>query len=136
LANTGTASSASVILSWAAGSNCGGGAYVGNTNTLRVARLNAGTWVDEGRLTTTGSLTAGTVSSALAVTSFGTSFALGSSATDNPLPVMFNDVKAFEQNRGVRIEWPNLTERDLVSYIVERSVNGVDFSTIAQQSPR
>jgi len=136
LANTGTASNASVVLSWAAGSNCGGNFYVGNTNTLRVARLNGGTWANEGRLSTTGSLTAGTVTSFLPVTSFGTSFAVGTSATDNALPVMFNNVKAFEQNRGVRIEWTNLTEKDLISYTVERSVNSVNFSAIDEQSPR
>jgi hypothetical protein len=136
LANTGTASNASVTLSWAAGSNCGGSFYVGNTNTLRIARLNAGTWTNEGRLSTTGDLNSGTILSAAAVTSFGTSFALGTSNADNALPVMFNDVKAYEKNRGVQVEWTNLTERDLVNYIVERSANGVSFSTIDQQAPR
>jgi hypothetical protein len=136
LSNTGTASNASVILSWASGSTCSGANYVGNTNTLRVGRLSAGTWVNEGRLSTTGSLTAGTITSAAAVTTFGTSFALATSAPDNALPVMFADVKAFEKNNGVQIDWSNLTERDLIRYIVERSVDGKNFAGIDQQLPR
>ena len=136
LANTGTAGSVRVILSWATGSNCGGSYYIGNTNTIRVARLSAGTWNDEGRFSITGDVTAGTITSNNVVNSFGTAFTIGTSATDNALPVMFNDVKAFEKNRGIQIEWSNLTERDLINYIVERSVNGVNFSSLSQQSPR
>ena len=135
LANTGTASNASVTLSWSANS-CNGASYVGNTNTLRVGRLSAGTWVNEGRLSTTGSLSAGTIISAAAVTTFGTSFVLATSAVDNALPVMFADVKAYQKNNGVQVDWSNLTERDLISYIVERSVNGVNYSAINQQSPK
>lgn len=134
LANTGTASNASVILSWSANS-CNGASYVGNMNTLRVGRLNAGTWASEGRLSTTGSLTAGTITSGAAVTTFGT-FALATSAVDNSLPVMFNDVKAYQKNSGVQIDWTNLTERDLINYVVERSANGVNFSPIDQQAAR
>src|SRR5436190_18379016 len=69
------------------------------------------------------------------MSAFGT-FALGTSAIDNALPVMFADVRAFEKNNGVEIDWSNLTERDLINYIVERSTNGVNFTAVAQQAPR
>jgi len=136
LVNTGTASNlANVILSWSAYS-CNGASYVGNLNSLRVSRLNAGTWVDLGRASTTGSLTVGTITSNLSpITAYG-SFVLATSATDNPLPVMFADVKGYQKSNGVQIEWSNLTERDLTSYIVERSSNGLNYSEIAQQAPR
>jgi hypothetical protein len=49
---------------------------------------------------------------------------------------MFADVKAFQKNSGVQIDWSNLTERDLIGYIVERSANGQTFTAINQQSPR
>jgi hypothetical protein len=135
LARTGT-SNVRVILSWASGSACNGAGYVGNLSTLRIARLSAGSWTSEGSLSTTGSTTAGTITSALAVSNFGTTFVLATSAPDNALPVMFADVKAFEKNIGVQLEWSNLTERDLVNYVVERSADGRTFTSINQQLPR
>ena len=127
--------SANVVLSWEANSNCGGGAYVTNPITLRVAHLLGGTWIDEGRSASTGDNTAGTVTSSDAPTDF-SPFALASiSPIDNPLPVVFANVKAYEKNNGVQIEWSNLTEKDVAVYTIERAANGIDFSAIGQQSP-
>ncbi len=126
--------SANVVLSWEANSNCGG-AYVTNPVTLRVAHLVSGVWVDEGRLSSTGDATKGTITSADSPTTF-SPFALASgSAIDNPLPVVFADVKAYGKNNGVQIEWSNLTEKDVATYSIERSSNGRDFVSIDQQSP-
>jgi hypothetical protein len=130
------ANNVSVTLSWASGSSCSGAGYVSNMATLRVARLNAGTWTSEGNLSTGGSNTAGTVISGAAVTTFNTNFVLATSAPDNALPVMFGEVKAYEKNSGVQIDWNNLTERDLVNYYVEHSTNGQDFTTINTQLPK
>ena len=136
LVNTGTTSNlANVVLSWSAYS-CNGASYVGNLSSLRVSRYNAGTWVDLGNASTTGSLTVGTVTSNVnPISAFG-QFVLATSAVDNPLPVMFADVKGYQKNNGVQIEWSNLTERDLTNYIVERSTNGTSYSEIAQQAAR
>ena len=49
--------------------------------------------------------------------------------------VMFDNVKAYEKNGGVQIEWTNLTERDLNKYIIERSADGNLFDTLQGQSP-
>jgi hypothetical protein len=82
-----------------------------------------------------GNNTTGTITRT-AVTTF-SPFALGSAIDDgNALPVNFSDVKAFEKGTGVQIEWTNLTEKDLVNYVVERSANGRDFTAIAQVAPR
>ncbi|MBL7743071.1 MAG: T9SS type A sorting domain-containing protein [Chitinophagaceae bacterium] len=130
-----TAGTASAIPSWESTSSCGSGTYVGNLGTLRVARLNAGTWTNDGNAVVSGNVTAGTIT-ASATSSLNFSFALGSSAADNPLPVMFANVKAFQKNSGVQVEWSNLTERDLIKYEVERSSNGQSFTVISQQLPR
>jgi hypothetical protein len=64
-------------------------------------------------------------------------FALGStSGSSNPLPVLFDNVKAYPKDGGVKLEWSNLTERDLIKYIVERSANGRDFTGISETLPR
>ncbi|MDP4265040.1 MAG: T9SS type A sorting domain-containing protein [Bacteroidota bacterium] len=123
-----------VILSWAANSSCSGAGYVGNMTVLRVARLS-GTWQNDGNFSVTGTNTAGTLT-ANSTSTFAFTFALATSSDNNPLPVMFGEVKAYEQNHGVQIEWNNLTERDLINYNVERSSNGQDFTTISQQLPK
>jgi hypothetical protein len=125
-----------VILSWEADSPCNGsGTYVTQPTTLRVARWNGASWSNEGRLSSTGDATAGTVTSSNAVSSF-SPFALASGTfEENPLPVVFADVKAYEKNDGVQIEWSNLTEKDVAEYTIERSANGNDFSAIGQQLP-
>jgi len=125
--------SANVVLSWETTSNCGG-AYVTDPLTLRVAHLIGGTWVDEGRLTSTGNNAAGTITSSDSPTTF-SPFALASSSAANPLPVIFANVKAYEKNNGVQIEWSNLTEKDVAGYTIERSANGIDFTAIGQQLP-
>ncbi|MGZ8540520.1 MAG: T9SS type A sorting domain-containing protein [Chitinophagaceae bacterium] len=124
-----------VVLSWESNSGCDvTGVYVTQPATLRVARWNGTNWNNEGRLSSTGTNTSGTITSGI-VNNF-SPFALASStAAENPLPVVFGDVKAYEKNNGVQIEWSNLTEKDVAGYTVERSANGSDFSAIGQQLP-
>ena len=127
-----------VLLSWENNSGCNG-QYVTNPYTLRVAHLLEGKWKDEGSQTTsvTGGNEAGTITSNNAgITPTFSPFALASSsAEDNPLPVVFANVKAYEKNSVVQIEWSNLTEKDVAEYTIERSANGKDFSAISQQTP-
>lgn len=126
-----------VVLSWESTSACGGTwGYVGSLGGLAVARLNGGTWADEGSFGTTGNTVSGTLTSNTATLDFTATFALGTTTTSNALPVMFADVKAFQKNSGVQVEWTNLTERDMVSYTVERSADGQSWATINQQAPR
>jgi Secretion system C-terminal sorting domain len=51
------------------------------------------------------------------------------------LPVTFGQIRASETNSGVRLYWENLTETDVVSYQVERSKDGTNFSEIARLLP-
>ena len=127
---------ARVILSWESVSPCGiSSVYVTNPNTLVVAHLVGGTWNNEGRFSSTGNNTAGTITSLNSVVTF-SPFTLGSiSSADNPLPVLFANVKAYEKNGGVQIEWSNMTEKDVASYSVEHSSNGSDYTAISQQLP-
>ena len=125
-----------VTLSWESTSPCGSsGLYVTNPVTLRVSHLIGTTWVNEGRSASTGDNTAGTVTSQNAVATFSPFTLASSTSLDNPLPVLFANVKAYEKNGGVQIEWSNMTEKDVAGYSVERSTNGTDFASISQQLP-
>lgn len=126
-----------VTLNWAPESDCSANAgYVTNPALLRVARHNGTSWVNEGSSNVTGNSIAGTIRTGARVNNF-SPFALAStSITDNPLPVLFADVRAFAKNNGVQIEWSNLTERDVIDYKVEHSTNGVEFAAINTQLPK
>lgn len=128
-----------VTLSWDANSPCNSGPYVTELTSLRVARHDGTAWQNAGPASggaNFGStLGAGTITSSN-VTSF-SPFALATSnAAENPLPVLFADVKAYSKNNGVQVEWSNLTEREILHYEVERSANGIDFYAVNQQLPR
>lgn len=128
-----------VTLSWDANSPCNSGPYVTELTSLRVARHDGTAWQNAGPASggaNFGStLGAGTITSSN-VTSF-SPFALATSnAAENPLPVLFADVKAYSKNNGVQVEWSNLTEREILNYEVERSANGIDFYAVNQQLPK
>jgi hypothetical protein len=103
---------ARVVLSWENSSSCEMGPYVTNLSTLRVAHLNAeNTWVNEGFQTgsQTGNEASGTIMSSNLIATF-SPFALASgSPLDNPLPVIFGDVKAYEKkwSSANRMEQPD-----------------------------
>lgn len=48
--------------------------------------------------------------------------------TSGPLPVSFGTVRAAQQGSAIKIDWSNLTEQDVISYTVEHSLNGRDFT--------
>ncbi|MFT3676786.1 MAG: T9SS type A sorting domain-containing protein [Chitinophagaceae bacterium] len=127
-----------VTLSWNANSNCGTAPYVTSLGTLRVARHDGTAWTNAGSINGAdlgSSLTSGFITSDV-VNNF-SPFALATSnAAENPLPVMFADVKAYSKNNGVQVEWSNLTEREILNYEVERSANGIDFYAVNQQLPK
>lgn len=131
----GTATSR-VILSWPVpANNCGSTdwGYVGNTTSLIVAHFTGGAWVNEGRLSTSGSPAAGGTITCSTILATYSPFTLGTTnGLQNPLPVKFANVKAFQKNAGVQVEWTNLTEKDVTRYVVERSSNGVSFSPVAE----
>ncbi|HEY9341795.1 MAG TPA: T9SS type A sorting domain-containing protein, partial [Hanamia sp.] len=47
------------------------------------------------------------------------------------LPVTFTNVKAYTKNGDIVVEWKVENEKEIVNYILETSVDGSDFHTIA-----
>ena len=121
-------------------SNCNPVSIVQDFTTIRVARSNGSAWTQVGN--EDGGMNAGTGyvisdSAGIAINKTDKYFALGNiSSSKDPLPVFYDNVVAYERNGGVNIEWSNLTERDIATYFVERSVNGSDYSIISQHLPK
>ena len=133
--DAGAANTISATFYWNANNPCNGvNSYVTDPGTVRAVHYTAGSWSAASAGFGSGANAAGSVIFA-GLTTF-SPFALGStSAATNPLPVVFANVKAYEKNNGVQIEWSNLTEKDVAEYTIERSINGRDFSAIGQQLP-
>ncbi len=58
------------------------------------------------------------------------------SKTTSPLPVSFSNVRALQQGTAIRVDWSNLTEQEVGSYIVERSADGRSFSPLTTVAAR
>jgi hypothetical protein len=101
--------------------NNGGG--ITNTAAVRGLHWNGTSWDNFG-----GTDAGGNSVDVTGVSIF-SPFSLGS--TLEILPVMFGNIKAYQQGSGIKIEWSNLTEIDVNSYTVERSADGINFSSIA-----
>ncbi|OSZ76975.1 hypothetical protein CAP36_11115 [Chitinophagaceae bacterium IBVUCB2] len=126
LSRAGASVTANVILFWTASSGCNATPYVTSLPALRVARHNGATWDDRGNTATSGNNTAGSVTSST-VSAF-SPFTLG--AVDfNPLPVVFGGIRAYAKNNGIQVDWTILTEVNVDRYEVERSSDGINFST-------
>jgi hypothetical protein len=55
-------------------------------------------------------------------------FAVGKTGT--VLPVTFSNLKAYEKQRGVQVDWNVTSDKNVSSYAVERSADGRNFSKI------
>jgi hypothetical protein len=100
-----------------------------------LAQLGVAGWDNHGVNSSTGNVSAGSITWN-SISSFG-SFALGSTnAATNPLPVKLVNVKAYVADAVNQIEWTNLTESDILSYSVQRSVDGQQFNTIGSLPAR
>jgi hypothetical protein len=132
----GTAPTINITLNWNANNPCGGASYVTDPTTIKAVHYNGTSWNTASLATGTGTAAVGSVTwTGVSVFS---PFALGTTASgnNNPLPVMFDNVRAFEKSGGIQIEWSNLTERDLIEYVVERSVNGRDYFDYSSFAPK
>jgi hypothetical protein len=133
--DAGTANTINATFYWNANNPCNGaGNYVTDATKIKAVHYTGGSWSAASTGVGAGSAAAGSVIFA-GLTTF-SPFALGSiTDEDNPLPVVFGDVKAYEKNGSVHVEWSNLTEKDVAEYAIERSANGKDFTAIAKQWP-
>jgi hypothetical protein len=78
----------------------------------------------------------GTVIS-LATAATNTAFRGISLTPDNSiLPVRFTSIRATKAANGVKVEWTNSTETDVVNYTIERSTDGRNYSAVATVAAR
>jgi len=124
--NRGSTSSASVTvtLTWDASS------AVGDLSDLLVAHWDGSQWTSEGNGSTTGNTTSGTIQTGGAVSSF-SPFTLGSSSTNNPLPIELISFDGHRTDDGVYLNWSTASEINNDYFTLYRSVDGVDFAPIA-----
>lgn len=125
LDRTAGSSNVFVTLSWDASRS----GPVNSLADLRVARWNGSSWKDEGNSLVTGTNTAGTVTSAAAVTSF-SPFALASATPLNPLPVSLIRFTAGKCNGSVCLSWVAENEQNLSRYEIQKSNDGRIFTGI------
>ena len=126
LDRTGGSSGVYVTLSW---DNKSGS--ISNLNDLIVARYNAATstWKNHGNGTVTGDFTAGTIKTSAPVTSF-SPFDLASTTFENPLPIELLSFSAIQNKNIVILNWITASEQNNKEFIIEKSVDGITFSTI------
>lgn len=51
-------------------------------------------------------------------------------------PVAFVNVRAYQRQNGIQVEFGNATESDIVGYEIEKSADGRNFSTLTALSPK
>lgn len=122
-------SNVNVTLSWNANS------YVNNLGVLRVARwdVTASRWQDQGNGSTTGTNSAGTITTSSAVNTFSTPnspFTLASINAWNPLPVQLVSFACSGQSNGVKLVWTTASEVNNDHFDIERSGDGIEFKKI------
>lgn len=88
-------------------------------------------WKDHDKSTTTGNTTAGTVTSAGAISAFSL-FTLGSRTSENPLPVSFISFDAAWKNNFVKLNWVTASEINNKIFYIERSTDCSKWETIGQ----
>lgn len=109
--------------------NSGG---VTNMTDLLVAQYSGGTWLNAGNAATVGTAGAnGSVTSATVSTNF-SYFTLGSSTTQNPLPLRTLDISANKTSRNTHIQWTVNADQDVQAYRLEKSFDGRNFSSVHQ----
>jgi hypothetical protein len=113
-----------VTLSWNA-SSCA----ITALPDLKVARHDGiSTWQDEGNGGTTGSVTAGTISSGAPVVNF-SPFTIAN-VTITPLPVELIAFDLFCENNSVQFSWSTNSEHNNSHFVIEGSQNGQNWYEI------
>lgn len=102
---------------------------VDNINDLLVLHWNGAQWDSVGNSNITGDVNAGSVTSNT-LSSF-SPFTLGSSSSDNPLPIELLSFFGFPEKQNVVLNWSTASEINNDYYTLERSNDGYSFSEIA-----
>ncbi len=102
---------------------------VNNLPDLRVARWNGSMWKDEGQGFINGNNATGIIFTAASVTNF-SPFTLASASSLNPLPVTLVSFTATKNSNQVNLQWVTENEINLTRYELERSSDGVHYTTL------
>lgn len=103
------------------------GGFTG-TNPVFILRWNGSAW-DPTSTSVSGTGTAAdpyTAKGSVAFSQLGL-FVLSNSGTT---PVSFVNVKAFQKQNGIQVEFGNATEFDVVNYVIEKSADGRNFTAL------
>ena len=124
------AGNANLSLYWEDASASG----INNCADLTMARWNGSSWDERVATTAVASSCsgtgAGTVVSTAVITAF-SPFTFGSKLTSvNPLPIHLLDFQASCKTNEVEIKWNTATESNNNYFILERSINGVEWTDI------
>lgn len=142
LDRTGAAATADVTLYWNEYSPCGG-AYITTLTGLIVAwrDLADSRWENSlggpQTITSVSTYTTGTLlRTSVDANGFGY-FTFGSANINgSPLPVKLSNIRAFEKQQGIQIDWTAYQEDNLNRYQVERSADGQSFMPIGEVAAR
>lgn len=110
-----------LTLPWSAGSN------VSTIGDVVVAHYTGGAWTNHGQFATTGTTTAGTVTSGL-ISSF-SPFTIGSFHAI-PLAIKLSSFDAVKRQGSVALNWTTAGELSSDRFELERSENGRDFMVL------
>jgi hypothetical protein len=124
---------AAVRLNYAATSTWSTATAPDATKAIVVAHYNGTCWGDEAGTFVLGSSGPAAITSRDLSTFSPFTFGYGPL---NVLPVHFTSVRAIQQSNGIRVEWSNLTETDILDYSVERSSDGNHFTTVHTENAR
>jgi hypothetical protein len=97
------------------------------TKAIKVAHYTGTCWEDESQTVLPGNSTGGSITSRSLSTFSPFTIGYGPIAA---LPVHLTSIKAKRQSNGIEISWSNLTETDVLNYVIEHSVNGRHFTAI------
>lgn len=95
---------------------------VSDQSDLIVTKWNGTLWENLGNSATTGTVSLGNITTFGNVTSF-SPFTLGSTGTNNPLPVELISFQATKKDQDVKITWQTETEINSAYFIIQRSKN-------------
>lgn len=125
-------SGVNVTLSWDVNARSCGITQPSELRVLRWESTNGGIWQDKSNTSfssnypySTGSITSGQISSF-------SPFTLGSTTSNNPLPVALSHFSANCIQDYVKLNWATQSEINNDYFDVERSADGIDFNAIAK----
>lgn len=105
---------------------------IATPSNLVVAHYDGADWNSAGGNNHTGNTTAGDVESDAAWSTYNRFFTIGTTTSDNTLPVELTTFKVEKENENVRLNWETESEINSDYFGVLKSTNGYEFVEIDQ----